>query len=221
MRPRLSAWLLCCCRRSCRSRVRRFFVESGAHLTRFDSIAMDAGLPKASACSFRTRRSGRASTRTMPRREPCPNPCHCETRTQNRATGTQHHEPSTSNRRAGWTHFHRQFHERRTAHGEGAGRRGGTQSKKLIKLQVDLGTEQRTILAGIAEAYQPDSLVGRMIVIVANLKPAKLMGIESNGMVRCKSGRRPARARNCGCRTWVEGALIPVSPFSQKSAVIT
>ena len=56
-------------------------------------------------------------------------------------------------------------------------------SKKLIKLQVDLGTEQRTILAGIAEAYEPESLVGRTIVIVANLKPAKLMGIESNGMV--------------------------------------
>ena len=60
-------------------------------------------------------------------------------------------------------------------------------SKKLIKLQVDLGTEQRTILAGIAEAYQPESLIGRTIVIVANLKPAKLMGIESNGMVLAAS----------------------------------
>jgi methionyl-tRNA synthetase len=60
-------------------------------------------------------------------------------------------------------------------------------SKKLIKLQVDLGTEQRTILAGIAEAYQAESLVGRTIVIVANLKPAKLMGIESNGMVLAAS----------------------------------
>ena len=60
-------------------------------------------------------------------------------------------------------------------------------SKKLIKLQVDLGTEQRTILAGIAEAYAPESLVGRTIVIVANLKPAKLMGIESNGMVLAAS----------------------------------
>ncbi len=60
-------------------------------------------------------------------------------------------------------------------------------SKKLIKLQVDLGTEQRTILAGIAEAYQPDTLVGRTIVIVANLKPAKLMGVESNGMVLAAS----------------------------------
>ena len=60
-------------------------------------------------------------------------------------------------------------------------------SKKLIKLLVDLGTEQRTILAGIAEAYQPDALVGRTIVVVANLKPAKLMGIESNGMVLAAS----------------------------------
>jgi methionyl-tRNA synthetase len=60
-------------------------------------------------------------------------------------------------------------------------------SKKLIKLRVDVGTEQRTIVAGIAEAYQPDSLVGRSIVIVANLKPAKLMGIESNGMVLAAS----------------------------------
>jgi methionyl-tRNA synthetase len=56
-------------------------------------------------------------------------------------------------------------------------------SKKLLKLKVDTGTEQRTIVAGIAEAYQPEQLIGRTIVIVANLQPAKLMGIESNGMV--------------------------------------
>ena len=60
-------------------------------------------------------------------------------------------------------------------------------SKKLMKLQVDLGTERRTIVAGIAEAYEPDALVGRTIVVVANLKPAKLMGIESNGMVLAAS----------------------------------
>ena len=66
-------------------------------------------------------------------------------------------------------------------------------SKKSIKMKVDVGTEQRTIVAGIAEAYQPDQLVGRTIVIVANLKPAKLMGIESNGMVlRGQPGGRPA-----------------------------
>ena len=60
-------------------------------------------------------------------------------------------------------------------------------SKKLIKLQVDLGTETRQVVAGIAEAYAPESLVGKKIVLVANLKPAKLMGVESNGMVLAAS----------------------------------
>jgi methionyl-tRNA synthetase len=60
-------------------------------------------------------------------------------------------------------------------------------SRKLVKLSVDLGTEQRTLVAGIAEAYEPDALVGRTIVMVFNLKPAKLMGIESNGMVLAAS----------------------------------
>jgi methionyl-tRNA synthetase len=56
-------------------------------------------------------------------------------------------------------------------------------SKKLIKLKVDLGTEQRQVLAGIAEAYEPEQLVGRTVILVANLKPAKLMGLESQGMI--------------------------------------
>jgi len=60
-------------------------------------------------------------------------------------------------------------------------------SKKLLKLTVDVGTEQRTLVAGIAEAYEPDVLVGKTVVIVFNLKPAKLMGIESNGMVLAAS----------------------------------
>jgi methionyl-tRNA synthetase len=60
-------------------------------------------------------------------------------------------------------------------------------SKKLVKLKVDVGNEQRTVVAGIAEAYQPEQLVGRTIAIVFNLKPAKLMGIESNGMVLAAS----------------------------------
>ena len=66
-------------------------------------------------------------------------------------------------------------------------------SKKLVKLGVDLGTEQRTVVAGIAEAYEADALVGRHVAIVANLKPAKLMGIESNGMILAASpdGGRP------------------------------
>ena len=61
-------------------------------------------------------------------------------------------------------------------------------SNKLMQLRIDAGTEERTIVAGIAEAYEPEPLVGRLIVIVANLKPAKLMGIESNGMVLASSG---------------------------------
>jgi methionyl-tRNA synthetase len=60
-------------------------------------------------------------------------------------------------------------------------------SKKLVKLEIDLGSEQRTLVAGIAEAYEADTLVGRHVAIVANLKPAKLMGIESNGMVLAAS----------------------------------
>jgi methionyl-tRNA synthetase len=56
-------------------------------------------------------------------------------------------------------------------------------SKKLVKLQVDLGTETRQVVAGIAESYAPEALVGKAVVLVANLKPAKLMGVESNGMV--------------------------------------
>jgi methionyl-tRNA synthetase len=56
-------------------------------------------------------------------------------------------------------------------------------SKKLVRLQVDLGGETRQVVAGIAESYEPQALVGKTIVLVANLKPAKLMGVESNGMV--------------------------------------
>jgi methionyl-tRNA synthetase len=60
-------------------------------------------------------------------------------------------------------------------------------SKKLLKLNVDVGTEQRTLVAGIAEAYEPEALVGRSVVIVFNLQPATLMGVESNGMVLAAS----------------------------------
>jgi methionyl-tRNA synthetase len=60
-------------------------------------------------------------------------------------------------------------------------------SNKLLKLQVDVGSEHRTIVAGIAEAYEPETLVGRTVVVVFNLKPAKLMGVESNGMVLAAS----------------------------------
>lgn len=54
---------------------------------------------------------------------------------------------------------------------------------KLMKLQLDLGTEKRQIVAGIAAVYRPENMVGRQIVIVANLQPAVIRGVESNGML--------------------------------------
>ena len=56
-------------------------------------------------------------------------------------------------------------------------------SDKLLKLKVSLGTEERQIVAGIQKYYEPDELIGKKLVIVANLKPVKLRGIESQGMV--------------------------------------
>ena len=56
-------------------------------------------------------------------------------------------------------------------------------SKKLLKLSIRVGEETRTLVAGVAEHYEPGDLVGRKVVIVANLQPATLMGVESNGMV--------------------------------------
>jgi len=56
-------------------------------------------------------------------------------------------------------------------------------SKKLIKLEVDVGDETRQLVAGIAEEYNPESLIGKLVPILANLKPVKLMGVESQGMI--------------------------------------
>ena|SRR3990167_2491329 len=62
-------------------------------------------------------------------------------------------------------------------------------SEKLLKLQVDLGEpEPRQILSGIAKYYQPNDLVGRQIVVITNLEPRTMMGLESNGMVLAASG---------------------------------
>jgi methionyl-tRNA synthetase len=60
-------------------------------------------------------------------------------------------------------------------------------STKLLKLTVDLGDETRTVVAGIALAYRPEDLVGKQVIVVANLQPAKLMGVESRGMVLAAS----------------------------------
>ena len=56
-------------------------------------------------------------------------------------------------------------------------------AKKLLKLTIDLGYEQRTVVSGIAKFYEPEQMIGKKIIVVANLKPATLCGIESNGMI--------------------------------------
>ena len=71
-------------------------------------------------------------------------------------------------------------------------------SKKLLKLQIDLGSEKRQIIAGIAAHYTPESIIGKQIVVVANLKPAKLFGEMSQGMVLA--------AKNA------DGSLVVVAP---------
>lgn len=58
---------------------------------------------------------------------------------------------------------------------------------KLIKLQVKIGDEERTIVSGIAKHYEPENLIGKNVIVIANLKPAKLRGIESRGMVLAAS----------------------------------
>ena len=56
-------------------------------------------------------------------------------------------------------------------------------AKKLLKLTVDIGTEVRQVCAGIAEFYAPEKLIGMKVVVVTNLQPRKLRGVESNGMI--------------------------------------
>ncbi len=60
-------------------------------------------------------------------------------------------------------------------------------SKKLLKLTLDVGGEQRTVVSGIKAWYTPDALVGKTVVLVANLKPVTLCGVESRGMILCAS----------------------------------
>lgn len=79
-------------------------------------------------------------------------------------------------------------------------------SKKLLKLEVDLGEEKRIVVAGIAQNYEPEKIIGKQVPILANLKPAKLMGIESNGMILAadENGKaillHPDREVKLGCK---------------------
>lgn len=79
-------------------------------------------------------------------------------------------------------------------------------SKKLMKLKVDIGTETRQVVAGIATCYSAEELIGKKIILVANLKPAKLMGIESQGMIL---------AANSGEKITLAGFYDEVTPGSR------
>lgn len=57
------------------------------------------------------------------------------------------------------------------------------QADKLLRLEVDLGNERRQLVAGIARAYEPEALIGKTIIVVANLEPARIRGVESAGML--------------------------------------
>ena len=66
---------------------------------------------------------------------------------------------------------------------------------RLLKLQIDLGSETRQLVAGIAQAYEPEALVGKQIIVVANLEPANIRGVESQGMLLAADlGGRPILA---------------------------
>ena len=62
-------------------------------------------------------------------------------------------------------------------------------SDKLLRMQIDLGHEKRQLVAGIAESYSPEEMVGKQIIVVANLQPRKIRGVESNGMLLAVQGQ--------------------------------
>jgi methionyl-tRNA synthetase len=64
-------------------------------------------------------------------------------------------------------------------------------SDKLLKLIVDLGEEKRQLVAGIALQYEPKSLLGKQVPVICNLEPAKIRGVESNGMILCATIPEP------------------------------
>ena len=66
-------------------------------------------------------------------------------------------------------------------------------SDKLLKLKVQCGNEERQVVSGIAQYYRPEDMVGKTLILVANLKPAKLRGIESQGMILAASDKETGK----------------------------
>lgn len=83
-------------------------------------------------------------------------------------------------------------------------------SDKLLKLQIDIGLETRQVVSGIAKYYTPEEMVGKKVILIANLKPAKLMGIESQGMILAASDKEENRL----VLTTVDGDIPVGSPVS-------
>ena len=79
---------------------------------------------------------------------------------------------------------------------------------KLLKLTVDLGFEERTVVSGIAELYQPDDLLGKDVVIVANLKPRKIRGVESRGMILLAEDREGKLGFVSPPKGWSRGEVV-------------
>jgi len=77
-------------------------------------------------------------------------------------------------------------------------------SRKLIRLVVDLGGERRQVLAGLAKWYKPEDFVGKMVVVVANLKPKRMAGLESQGMILATCGE--------------DGKPVPLAPWDPGAA---
>ncbi len=68
-------------------------------------------------------------------------------------------------------------------------------SEKLVRLEVEVGDDERQIVAGIGKSYSPEDIIGKQIIIVANLKPRKLMGVESQGMLLAASDETEGEER--------------------------
>jgi len=82
-------------------------------------------------------------------------------------------------------------------------------SDKLLKLTLSLGDEERTVVSGIAQSYTADEMVGKQVVLLANLKPAKLRGVLSQGMILCAADKEDKNLK-----------LVTVEPGMEDGAYI-
>jgi len=82
------------------------------------------------------------------------------------------------------------------------------QADKLLKLKVDLGSEERTIVSGIAQHFDPAKIIGRQVLVVANLAPRKLRGIESQGMILTAENEKGELMFVCPAQPFGNGFVV-------------